>query len=71
MQSHVELLGHCIDEKGIQTDERKVQTIRDAHPPSTRKQLMPFLGIASYYWRFRKNFAKIAKPLSEKTSENV
>ena len=37
MQTRVELLGHCIDKESIHTDERKVHTIRSAHPPSTRK----------------------------------
>ena len=68
MQPRVELLGHSIDKDGIHTDERKVQSICDAHPPSNRKELRSFLGIASYYRRFIKNFAKIARPLSEKPS---
>ena len=71
MQSRVELLGYCIDKEGIHTDGRKVQTIRDFQPPSSRKQLRYSLGIASYYRRFIKNFAKIARPMSEKTSEKV
>ena len=35
MQHRVGLLGHRIDKEGIHTDERKVQIIRDAHPPSS------------------------------------
>ena len=62
MQPRVELLGHCIDREGIHTDEGKVQTIRDAHPPSTRKQLRSFLGIASYYRRFIKNLRRLQGP---------
>ena len=71
MQLRVQMLGHSIEKEGIHTDERKVQNIWDAHPPSSRKQLRSFLGIAFYYRRFIKNFAKIARPLSEKTSEKV
>ena len=39
--------------------------------PSNRKELRLFIGIASYYRRFIKGFAKKASPLTEKTSENV
>ena len=62
MQTRVEFLGHCIGKECIHTDERKVQTIRDVHQPSSRKHLRYFLGIASYYRRFIKNFANIARP---------
>ena len=63
MQPRVELLEPCIDEEGIHTDEGKIQTIRDAYLPSSRKQLSPFLRISSYYSNSIKNFAKIARPL--------
>ena len=69
MQPLVELLEPCIDEEGIHTDERKIHTIRDAYLPSSRKQLSSFLGISSCYSKSIINFEKIARPLSEKTSE--
>ena len=69
--SRVEMLGHCIGKEGIHTNERKVQNIRDAHPPSNRKQLKYFHGIVSYSQRFFKNLPKIAGPVTEKTSEKV
>ena len=71
MQPQVELLGHCINKEGIRAVERKIQSIRDGQPPKSRKELRSFLGIASYYRRLIKNFAKIARPLSEKTLEKV
>ena len=71
MQPRVELSGHCIDKERIHTDERKVQTIRDAHSPRSRKELRSFLEMASNYQRFIRNFAKIARPLSKKISEKV
>ncbi len=45
--------------------------MRDAIPPTTRKELRSFLGLASYYHRFIPVFARIARPLNEKTSDNV
>ena len=71
MQPRVEQLGHFIYKEGIRTDERKMRTIFDACQPRSRKELRSFLRIASYYRIFIKNFAKIARTLSGKTSEKV
>lgn len=49
----------------MHVDEVKVEKIRNASPPKKRKKFLSFLG------RFIKDFAKIASPLTEKTSENV
>ena len=71
MQPRVELLGHFVDAEGVHMDHIKVDKNRKAAPPKDRKGLRSFLGLASYYRRFIKGFAKIAQPLSEKTSESV
>ena len=34
------------------------------HPPTTPKQICAFLSLVGYYWKFMKNFMKIAKPLT-------
>ena len=65
------MLGHFVDKDGVHMDNVKVEKIRNALPPTTRKELRSFLGLASYYRRFIKGFAKNALPLSEKTSEAV
>ena len=71
MQSEVELLGHMVDKNGVHVDDHKMDKTKNAVPPSSRKALRSFLGLASYYWRFIPGFVSISKPLVEKTSEKV
>ena len=40
-------------------------------PPTTPKQVQAFLGLVGFYWKFIKNFAKIAKPLTLLTRQQV
>lgn len=59
-----EFLGHIIKHNKITVDPEKIATIRDYETPTTLKQLRSFLGLAGYYRKFIKDFAKITKPLT-------
>ena len=69
-QQQVTFVGHVISEKGIATDENKTKKVAEWPEPTSKKEVRQFLGLASYYRRFVKDFATMAKPLHQLT-ENM
>lgn len=64
-QTSIAYLGHVISASGVSTDPSKIQAIKDWPRPTSVKELRGFLGLAGYYRKFLKNFALMAKPLSD------
>ena len=48
----VEFLGYMIVKKGVLTDPRKTEAVRDWNPPKMFKQLQAFLGFINFYQKF-------------------
>ena len=67
----IQYLGHILCTKVICPLPSKTQTIQKMHPLTTPKQLHAFLGLVGYYRKFIKKFAKIAKPLTLLTRQQV
>jgi len=62
-KSLVVFLGYVISPNGIFMDKSKVETIQCWATPSSVKDIQRFLGFASFYHRFIKDYSKITTPL--------
>jgi hypothetical protein len=66
-QSMVEFLGYIVSGNGISMDGKKIQTIVDWIAPSSVHDVQCFLGFATFYRIFIKDYSKIAAPLTRLT----
>ena len=61
----VRYVGHIVSESGIEPDGEKIAKVLDWPTPTSREQVRQFLGFIGYYRKFIRDFAKIARPLSD------
>ena len=61
----VHFLGHVVTKEGISVDPAKIAAVVDWPRPTNVTEVRSFLGMAGYYRRFVKDFAKIASPLTQ------
>ncbi len=61
--------GISISPKGIETDPKKIATVKEWREPSNVSEVRSFVGICSYYRRYIRNFAAIVKPLNKLTEK--
>ena len=59
----IDFLGLVMGAEGIKMQEKKVTGVLEWPRPKMVKEVQKFLGLANYYRRFIKDFAKLAKPL--------
>ena len=63
-QRSVTFLGHVVSAQGIERSPEKTRAIAEWEKPTSMSDVRAFLGLASYYRRFVKDFSKIAAPLN-------
>ena len=68
-RTRVPFLGHIISKDGLEADPEEVAAVKDFPIPTSPTEVKSFLGLCSYYRRYVKNFADIARPL-HKASES-
>lgn len=59
-----EYLGHVLTPEGMKPNPNKIENIKNLKLPVTQKQIKSFLGITGYYRKFMKDYAKVAKPMT-------
>ena len=71
-RQHLPFLGHIVSRYGIQAGPPKTSAVRQYPVPKSVTEVKSFLGLCSYYRRYVRDFAAIARPLhqlTEKTKE--
>lgn len=52
----------------LRPDPAKLKAVVEWPKPEGRKQLQRFLAFTNFYWRFIKDYSKVAAPLTSLTS---
>ena len=68
--SKIECLGHNIQDQTLRPKDDKIQAIKKAQRPITKKQVRGFLGLAGFYRKFIPKFSEIAAPLTNLTKKD-
>lgn len=69
-QHEIEFLSHVVGNGKIQMDSTKIEAVLERPRPQNKTEVRSFLGLANYYRRFIKGYAKIVAPLNDLTSNN-
>lgn len=70
-QAVVQYLGHRVGQGIVRPIAAKVEAINNFPVPTSRRELMRFLGMAGYYRKFCSNFSTLALPLTNLLQKKV
>lgn len=70
-QQEIKYLGFLISQEGIRADPKNLKVVVNFNSPTTLTELKSLLGAFSYFRRFIRNFAQIAKPLYALTKKDT
>ncbi|KAI5753631.1 hypothetical protein M8J77_001985 [Diaphorina citri] len=68
-RTEVQYLGHVVSTEGVSTDPKKIEAVKSWPIPKDKHEVRSFLGLVSYYRRFIKGFADIARSLHRLTEK--
>ena len=69
-KTKITYLGHIVSSKGIETDPKKVESVKNWTAPKTATDVRSFLGFTNYYRRFIRGYANVAKPSNTLVSDD-
>ncbi len=67
----VTYLGHEVGQGHVKPVRAKISVILDFPRPTSKRQLMRFLGMAGYYRKFCPNFSSVSEPMTALLRKNV
>ena len=70
-ETKLSMLGHIVDKDGVYPDPEKVRAVKDFPRPTDVRSTQSFIGLCSYYRKFIRNFAEIARPITSLTKTSV
>ena len=70
-QATVTYLGHVVGQGHVKPVQAKVEVIDKFPPPTGKRELKRFMGMAGYYRKFCPNFSDVAEPLTNLFKQKV
>ena len=71
LKTSIEYLGHVIDENGVRSSRRNVESVLNARRPSDVSELRSFLGLVNVHRKFLPNLSEVLHPLTNLLSGKV
>ncbi|KAJ3650016.1 hypothetical protein Zmor_021729 [Zophobas morio] len=67
----IDYLGHEISKSGSRPGSRKIKAVEEFPIPTNVHEIRQFVGLASYFRKYIKEFANIVRPLTKLTKKNA
>lgn len=70
-KNQIDYLGHEISSSGVRPGTTKIKAVEHFPTPNNVHQVRQFVGLCSYFRKYVKDFAQVARPLTSLTKKDV